>query len=45
MGFWKASGQPEGIKDDKEYWVSDGSLDIKGNLVRKSKTGGWKAVF
>eukprot|EP00253_Pinus_taeda_P002575 PITA_02575 len=45
MGFWKASGQQDRSQDDKEHWVKDGSLDIKGRPVFRSKTGGWKAAF
>ncbi|KAG5554234.1 hypothetical protein RHGRI_011932 [Rhododendron griersonianum] len=28
---------------DRDDYTEDGTVDLKGNPVRRSKTGGWKA--
>ncbi|GLJ42406.1 hypothetical protein SUGI_0878530 [Cryptomeria japonica] len=38
--FWK---KPAVSREDGEEWVNDGSVDLRGRSVMKSKSGGWKA--
>lgn len=35
-------GVEEGVVDD---YTKDGTVDLKGNPVRRSKRGGWRACF
>ncbi|KAH9324453.1 hypothetical protein KI387_004631, partial [Taxus chinensis] len=40
MEFWKG---PAVDMEDGEEWVNDGSVDLRGRPVMRSKSGGWKA--
>ena len=46
--FWKASVKPHRSRDDhdqEDQWVSNGSVDVRGRPVLRTKSGGWKASF
>lgn len=42
--FWKTSEQPDMRRDhDPQDFVSNGSVDLRGRPVLRTKSGGWKA--
>jgi len=44
--FWKTTVRLETRRDDgQEEWVDDGSVDVRGRPVLRTKTGVWKATL
>jgi peptide/histidine transporter 3/4 len=41
--FWKASVEPQGRDHYEEEWVTNGSVDVRGRPVLRTKSSGWKA--
>jgi peptide/histidine transporter 3/4 len=37
--------EEKGPEDEREDYTQDGSVDLKGRPVLRSKTGGWKACY
>jgi len=44
--FWKTTVRLETRRNDgQEEWVDDGSVDVRGRPVLRTKTGVWKATL